>query len=86
MSLFEHDKKDRIYLVTFNKYTDFSNRTVARYYTVNGVEKSEYISIPESGLLIRERDFDAYRKFGNGFKTLQIVGEMYISFPDEERK
>lgn len=86
MCLLEHDKKDRIYLVTFNKYTDYSNQTVARYYTVDGVEKSEYISIPESGLIIRERDFDAYRKFGEGFRTLQIVGEMYVSSPDEERK
>ena len=42
--------------------------------------KTEYIHIPQTGtLVVREDELDLFKKFGNGFRTIELVGEMYVT-------
>ena len=65
----------KLYEVTFNTYTNWTNDTVANY---EDEEDTCYITIPKTGLIIREDEIELYKKYGNGFASLTIVGEMLV--------
>ena len=59
---------DKLYAVTFIKYTNYCKNCVSD-------EDGNYIDIPEDGpFLIREKDIEKYMKFGGGFESLKFVG------------
>lgn len=68
-------KPIRLYHVTFNSYSNVMRDTVSN----NHGFESSYIKIPKTGLIVREDELDVYREYGNGFESIKIVGEMYIS-------
>ena len=70
-------KEEKVYFVKFNLYTNGTYLTVAYHNDIDGT--SEYLDIPYGGLLIRESELEKYRKFGNGYKTIKLVGSMYFS-------
>lgn len=82
-------KPIKLYKVIFNEYTNcMCNCVLAEMEykeldlngkIVNEGTETEYLRIPKTGtLVIREDELDLYKKFGNGFKTIELVGEMYI--------
>ena len=71
----------KLYRVTFNEYTNCMHNCVARYTDEEGKEVpllEQYLHIPKTGLIIREDELNQYKEYGNGFSSIQIVGEMYI--------
>ena len=68
------DKKCvKLYKVTFNSYTN------ALYNTVRHNNNTlDFLHIPETGLIVREDELDTYKEYGNGFASLNIVGEMLV--------
>lgn len=62
---------EKIYLVSFNSYGDYSKTTV---WDNAG---NAYIQIPQGGLLVPESKLSYYMKYGNGFESIQLVGSMY---------
>ena len=79
--MFEMTATVKLYRVTFNEYTNYMHDTVARYTDKEGKELSlleQYLHIPKTGLIIREDELNQYKEYGNGFSSIQIVGEMYI--------
>lgn len=69
------DKATKIYAIRFNRYTNALRDTVS---DGGDIGKTEYIHCDECGcLLIREDEFDYYRKFGGGIKEMSYVGIMY---------
>ena len=70
---------EKVYRVTFNSYTNYSNDTVS---LSNGFERKkfdidkEYLHIPKYGLVIRESELEFYRRYGDGFESIKLVGEM----------
>lgn len=60
---------EKIYAVEFVDYTNCC-RTAVRC-----EETDEYLHIdPDLPFLIRESDIEKYRKFGKGYKSLELVG------------
>ena len=70
------NKYSKLYRITFNEYTNALKNTVS-----NGekeIGKTEYIECDSDGsLIIRESEFDIYRKFGGGIQTMVYAGFMY---------
>jgi len=56
----------RIYLVTFNEYTNAMEDTVW--------DGENYLDIPSEGLLIKEENIYKFIGFGKGFKKMKSVG------------
>lgn len=69
-------KEEKVYFVKFNDYTNSTYSTV-RYSNIEEGQ-DEYLDIPYGGLVIRESELEKYRKFGNGYKTIKLVGSMYF--------
>lgn len=67
-------KEEKIYLVTFNAYTNCLNDTVSNGETE--IDKLKYINIPEGGLLVKESELDKYAAYGNGFASIKYVGSI----------
>ena len=65
---------EKIYEVEFMQYTNCMNDTVSDGETEIG--KVKYIDVGREPFLIRESDFDKYKKFGNGFRIVRFVGNM----------
>lgn len=58
----------RLYKVTFNRYTNCTERVV--------IDGERYIDTDES-LIIREDQIDGIRRFGNGIRQLEYIGVLY---------
>ena len=71
-------KKEKIYLVEFNTYTNCCQNTVSNG-EYDDFKKTEFLSIPLGGLLVRESELKAYSRFGNGYKSIKLVGSMYFN-------
>ena len=69
-------KRIKIYSVVFVEYTNCLRDTVST--NEEDLGKVEYLEIPKTGLLIREDELDEYKKYGQGFKSITLVGEMYV--------
>ena len=70
------DKTSRLYLVTFNEYTNCLNDTVSD--NNKEISKTQYIECSKGGsLIIRESEFEFYQKFGGGIKSMTYLGFMY---------
>jgi hypothetical protein len=63
----------KIYSVTFRKYDDYNKKTIVR----QNKGKQEKINLPEGGtLLVPEFDLLKYSTFGEGYQSVNFVGEM----------
>ena len=69
-------KRIKIYSVVFVEYTNCL-RDIVRT-NEEDLGNVEYLEIPKTGLLIREDELDEYKKYGQGFKSTTLVGEMYV--------
>jgi hypothetical protein len=69
-------KRIKIYSVVFVEYTNCLQDTVST--NEEDLGNVEYLEIPKTGLLIREDELDEYKKYGQGFKSTTLVGEMYV--------
>ena len=69
-------KRIKIYSVVFVQYTNCLRDTVST--DEEDWDKVKYLTIPKTGLLIREDELDEYKKYGQGFKSITLVGEMYV--------
>ena len=67
--IFVMNQSEKIYIVEFVNYTTCWKDTVS----LDG----EYLQIPEGGLLVRESELEKYRKFGHGYKNIELVGSIY---------
>ena len=65
---------EKVYEVEFMKYTNCMNDTVCDNNEELGKEK--YIHVGREPFLIKESEFDKYKKFGNGFRIVRFVGNM----------
>lgn len=70
-------KRIKIYSVVFVEYTNCIRDTVST--SEEDWAKVEYLTIPKTGLLVREDELDEYKKYGQGFKSAILVGEMYVN-------
>lgn len=70
-------KEEKVYIVEFNTYTNCMYDTVSDG-NYEDLSKTEYLSIPLGGLLVRESELTKYSKFGNGYKSIKLVGSMYF--------
>lgn len=67
--------RERIYAVTFNRYTNALRDCVSD--GNRDIAKIEYISLPKDvPFLIRESELLKYVKFGNGYASVVCVGEL----------
>lgn len=65
-------KTERIYAVEFMKYTNSSRDTVS-----NGKARDvSYIHTGKESFLVKESDLETYRNYGDGFRSIQFVGNM----------
>lgn len=73
---------EKIYAVDFISYTNCMNDTVSDWDgTGSPMDRdTEYLHV-EKPFLIRESDIDYYKKFGQGFRSLTLVG--YLSVPED---
>ena len=69
----------KLYSVVFNQYSDCLNNAVS--YEDPDTQKTRYLHIPKTGLVVREDKLQDYAKFGNGFSSISIVGEIYDEDP-----
>lgn len=65
-------KHVKVYLVTFNKFTNYCGNCVS------DSNHESYIDIPDSGLLVREDELEMFRKYGDGYRTTKLVGEILV--------
>lgn len=65
------NEAEKLYLVEFNSYTNFSKLCVSDN------TGNSYIEIPWGGLLVPESKLIYYMKYGEGFKNITLVGSMY---------
>ena len=70
-------KRIKIYSVVFVEYTNCLQDTVST--GEEDLAKIKYLTIPKTGLLVREDELDEYKKYGQGFKSTTLVGEMYVN-------
>ena len=70
---------ERVYIVEFNTYTNSCCDTVSDGDYDDLSETKYYLSIPLGGLLVRESELEKYSKFGNGYKSIKLVGSMYFN-------
>ena len=78
-------RAEKVYLVEFNTYTNCMFDTVSNKAGEwdPPIGSESYLSIPLGGLLVKESDLPAYAEYGQGFKTIKLVGSMY--FAEEDR-
>ena len=70
-------KEEKIYLVEFNTYTNCCYDTVSNG-EYDDFKKMKYLDIPLGGLLVRESELGLYAVYGDGYKTIKLVGSMYF--------
>ena len=63
----------KLYSVEFIEYTDVTHTAV-----INDEWKYLNVDGPDRKLVIREDEFDFYKQFGEGFRSLNYVGSMYV--------
>ena len=71
-------KKEKIYAVEFIEYTNFSKTTVSDYDGVMQLKDIKYLEVGPESCLIRESDLPYFQKFGKGFRSIRLVGELII--------
>ena len=65
---------EKIYKVVFMEYTSSAKDTVS-----NGDEENtKFINVGKDPFLIRESEIDKYIKYGNGFYSIEFVGNIDI--------
>lgn len=62
---------EKVYSVEFNTYTSWTRDTVNK-----GGLSGEYLHIPLGGLLVRESELHDYAQYGDGYKSITLVGSM----------
>ena len=67
----------RLYEVTFNRYTDYSNEAVWNKKTESYLDTSEPV-------IIREEQIPLMKYWGEGIKTLKYVGVLAFENGDKE--
>ena len=69
-------KLEKVYLVEFIEYTNFSLDTVSD----NSADwtKSEYLNCGTQ-FLVRESDLYKYQKFGKGYRSIKYVGDIEVT-------
>lgn len=67
---------ERVYLVTFNEYTDGFRKHVKLDDDENKDSTDTILDLPDSDLLVRESELATYIKFGKGFAAIRYVGEI----------
>lgn len=80
----EFMKTEKIYSVTFRRYTNCLNDAVSDY-DENSLEldpHTKYIDIGKDPCLVRESDLSYFQKFGGGFDSIKFVGIIHI--PDDQ--
>lgn len=73
-------KKVKVYSVTFVQYTNCMRDTVWNE------EDDEYLKVGRDPFLVREDELDYYKKFGDGFETIRLVGYMAIDLSKDEKE
>ena len=69
-------KTEKVYAVTFMRYTNAMRDTV-RDDSADWT-KSEYLTVGSEAFLVKESELDIYRKFGEGYRTINFVGNIAI--------
>ena len=65
---------EKVYEVEFMQYTNCMRDTVCDDSKNLGDQK--YINVGKEAFLIKESDFEKYRRYGNGFRVVKFVGNM----------
>lgn len=68
---------EKIYEIEFMSYTNCMKDTVGNM--ADEIKDTKYINVGKEPFLIKESDFEKYRKFGNGFRIVRFVGNMEMS-------
>lgn len=68
-------KLEKVYAVTFMKYTNCMNDTVNDMN--NDYRKLNYLNVGHN-FLIKESDIEKYRVYGGGYRSLTFVGEIEV--------
>ena len=62
---------ERVYRVEFNTYINYLKTAV------RDCSGKTYLEIPLGGLLVKESKLEYYKKYGDGFKSIILVGSVY---------
>ena len=66
----------KIYKVEFNKYTNGMRDTVSN--GAKEIKDHKYLNVGRLyDFLVKDSDLDYYKQFGDGFKKIELVGELH---------
>lgn len=65
---------EKIYEIEFMEYTNCMKDTVWS----NNIQDCKYLNIGKEPFLIKESEFEKYRKYGKGFRVIRFVGNMIL--------
>lgn len=74
-------KREKIYAVTFIRYTNALNDTVSDWDGECDPLKADtkYLDVKQHPCLVKESDLAYFQKFGGGFECIKLVGYLYES-------
>lgn len=67
---------EKVYEVEFMQYTNCMKDTVCN--NAENFKDLKHINVGKEPFLIKESDFEKYKKFGNGFRVVRFVGNMEV--------
>ena len=65
-------KLEKVYIVDFIYYTNCMRDTVYNE------ETGEHLDVGRLGFLVRESELEKYRKYGKGYESIKLVGQVCI--------
>ena len=74
------NKLEKVYAVEFMQYTNCLNDTVCDWdgsYSTS-LKNHHYLDVGKEVVLIKESDLEKYRKYGQGYRNCEFVGNIII--------
>lgn len=67
-------EKEKVYKVEFMTYTNAMKNTVSN--NAEDITDKKFIDVGHEPFLVRESELDFYQKYGNGFRSIEFVGNL----------
>lgn len=65
---------EKVYKVKFMQYTNCFMDTVSD--GNEDIDKRKYLKVGNDPIIIKESDLSKYMKYGNGFRSVEFIGNM----------
>ena len=66
------NKLEKVYIVEFIEYANWTKDLVYNE------ETRKYLHVESLGFLVRESELEKYRKYGKGYESVKLVGQICI--------